>query len=293
MVRDGCSGTGCFLAALCLGLFSTPLHAQRQPWEQLISGVVKDSTDRPITGALVWVPGTPFATRTNVYGEFFFDTLPEGLLSLRAELVGYLPARRDNVRIDRNVPLTLEFELRHDPDPELARRLTPAVITSKGCFAERIQPVTDTVPGHRPPVLVIANCNIVHPASPWKYAGFTFPRSGHLLIRDHKGWERLLRNFWQPDSTGAAPIQEPDWRQESLILLSIHASGGCGWSSFLHLAGGDAKSITLELFSDFVLPCQRVVRDVYLLRVTRPKVKVVVRENTEWGSVGLAEELSR
>lgn len=208
-------------------------------------------------------------------------------------MVGYLPARRDNVRIEREVPLRLEFELRHDPDPSLARRLTPAVITSNGCFAEGIQPVTDTVPGRRPPVLVIADCRIVSPRSPWKYAGFTFPRSGHLVIRDHKGWERLLRNFWQADSTGAEPIREPDWRQESLILLSIHTSGGCGWTNALHLAGGDAGSVTLELFTDYVAPCQALARDVYLLRVTRPGVKVVVRENTEWGGVGLAEDLSR
>ena len=85
MVRDGRWHTGCFLAALAVCLFTTPLHAQRQPWEQLISGVVKDSTDRPIRGALVWVPGTPFATHTNHYGEFLFDTLPEGSLSLHAD----------------------------------------------------------------------------------------------------------------------------------------------------------------------------------------------------------------
>jgi hypothetical protein len=112
------------------------------------------------------------------------------------------------------------------------------------------------------------------------------------MVRDHRGWEPLLQEYWQADSTGAAPIVEPDWSLGSLLVLSVQSSGGCGWTQFLHVTGGDSTSMTLELLTDYVFPCMMVARDVYLLRVTQPGVRVRVRERAELGPIGLAHDLS-
>jgi hypothetical protein len=49
--------------------------------------------------------------------------------------------------------------------------------------------------------------------------------------------------------------------------------------------------MTLELLTDYVAPCQMIVRQVYLLRVTERGVRVRVRERRGMDRVGIAERL--
>ena len=279
------------LSAVCLCLLTAPAAAQ--VWQPLITGSVTDSTGRPIPMVLVHAPGTPYATRTNPDGLFSFDSLPSGYLTVRAELIGYHADQRDSVRVETREPLVLDFRLSANPDPALARLLAPAAKASKHCWVDSpVQAVTDTVAGRRPAVVVVASCRNKYLASPPRPGEFLFPRSGHLMVRDHRGWNRLLQRYWQADSTGAPPIAEPDWTLGSLLVLSVQASGGCGWTQSLHVVGGNSRSMTLELRTDDVAPCQMLVRDVYLLRVTQPGIEVRVREAAGHGRIGLAHDLS-
>lgn len=73
-------------AVLAALLIAAPVHARAQGAAPApapvgsLSGVVRDSllTDGPLPNAILWIEGTPREARTNLFGQFRFDSLPAG-----------------------------------------------------------------------------------------------------------------------------------------------------------------------------------------------------------------------
>jgi hypothetical protein len=82
------------LAAIMLLLHLAVIEAQGTT---SLTGVVRDSTGRPLAGAAVVIdPETsPYTTRTDNDGRFRFDRLARGRYRLRVTWIGYAPEERD------------------------------------------------------------------------------------------------------------------------------------------------------------------------------------------------------
>jgi type IV secretory pathway protease TraF len=75
-----------------------------------VTGTVTDSGGLPIAFAVVSVPGTRYAVKTDPRGRFVFDSLPQNPVTLRAEFVGYLPSQKRLV-IQRSELPSVHFRL--------------------------------------------------------------------------------------------------------------------------------------------------------------------------------------
>ncbi len=73
-------------AVLTVLTIATPMQLRAQgatppaPRVGALAGVVRDSllTDGPLPNAILWIEGTPREARTNLHGQFRFDSLPAG-----------------------------------------------------------------------------------------------------------------------------------------------------------------------------------------------------------------------
>jgi hypothetical protein len=90
LVRLWSLGRWTFLAAL-LVLLAGPLMAQGTTGK--IEGTVRDQAGSPIAGAQVLIVGSAFASSTNEQGYYFLNNVPAGVLTVRAQFIGYAPAR--------------------------------------------------------------------------------------------------------------------------------------------------------------------------------------------------------
>ena len=64
-----------------------------------IEGTVRDQAGAPVAGAQVLIVGSAFATTTNEQGYYFFNSVPAGVMTLRAQFIGYAPTEVRNVRV--------------------------------------------------------------------------------------------------------------------------------------------------------------------------------------------------
>ncbi len=64
-----------------------------------IEGTVRDQAGAPVAGAQVLVVGSAFAGVTNEQGYYFINNVPAGLVTLRAQYIGYAPAEVRGVRV--------------------------------------------------------------------------------------------------------------------------------------------------------------------------------------------------
>lgn len=76
-----------------------------------IEGTVRDQAGAPVAGAQVLVVGTSYAGVTNEQGYYFINNVPAGVVTLRAQYIGYAPAEARNLRVlagqTMTQPLTL------------------------------------------------------------------------------------------------------------------------------------------------------------------------------------------
>ena len=84
-----------FAAAVLFGASS--LAAQGTTGK--IEGTVRDQAGAPVAGAQVLIVGSAFATSSNEQGYYFFNNVPAGVLTLRAQFIGYAPTEIRNVRV--------------------------------------------------------------------------------------------------------------------------------------------------------------------------------------------------
>jgi outer membrane receptor protein involved in Fe transport len=91
-------------------LFLMPIVALAQDGK--VRGLVKDKeSGEPLIGANVLVEGTNIGAATDVNGEYIILSIPPGVYTLRASLIGYAPLTVSNIRISSNLTTTQDFEL--------------------------------------------------------------------------------------------------------------------------------------------------------------------------------------
>lgn len=71
-----------------------------------LEGTVRDQAGAPVAGAQVLIVGSAFAGVTNEQGYYFINNVPAGVVTVRAQYIGYAPAEVRNVRILAGQTLT-------------------------------------------------------------------------------------------------------------------------------------------------------------------------------------------
>ncbi len=64
-----------------------------------IEGTVKDQSGAPVVGAQVLIVGSAFTSTTDEKGYYFMNNVPAGVVTVRAQYIGYAPAEVRNVRV--------------------------------------------------------------------------------------------------------------------------------------------------------------------------------------------------
>jgi len=76
-----------------------------------IEGTVRDQSGAPIAGAQVLIVGSAFASTTNEQGYYFLNNVPAGVMTVRAQYIGYAPAETRNVRVFAGQTMTINLNL--------------------------------------------------------------------------------------------------------------------------------------------------------------------------------------
>jgi hypothetical protein len=110
MTRRGKSVFARFLGVLAaVALLGAPLAAQQSMGK--VEGTVADQAGVPIANAQVLIVGTSFGTVTNEKGYYFFNNVPVGTYTVRAQLIGYAPAEVRGVRVLGGQTITTDIKL--------------------------------------------------------------------------------------------------------------------------------------------------------------------------------------
>lgn len=111
LVVGACS-VGATLTLLVPSLGAQVPTQQSQARRARITGAVTDeATKRPIAGANVFVVGTPVTGTTGPDGRYVIPSAPIGIFSIDARRLGYGPSRTENVRLQADSVVTLNFAL--------------------------------------------------------------------------------------------------------------------------------------------------------------------------------------
>lgn len=95
------------LAAIAFGAGGTSLHAQTGK----VDGNVRDASGTPLAGVRVTVVGTAFTTTTTAQGYYFFNSVPAGVISVRAQYIGYTSQEITQVRVLTGQTLKLDITM--------------------------------------------------------------------------------------------------------------------------------------------------------------------------------------
>jgi iron complex outermembrane receptor protein len=125
------------LPAVILGLaWAAPLNAQQRTGT--ITGQVVDSTTQaPVSGAVIAIPGTALRTLSRADGTFLLRSVPEGARRVRATRIGYGPQQQD-VTVSAGAEVPVRFSL-----SEVAAVLEEVVVTGYG--EQRREAITGSV----------------------------------------------------------------------------------------------------------------------------------------------------
>ena len=85
-------------AVLAVGLFGAG-SLLAQGTDGKIEGTVKDQSGAPIAGAQVLIVGSAFTSTTDDKGYYFMNNVPAGMVTVRAQYIGYAPAEVQSVRV--------------------------------------------------------------------------------------------------------------------------------------------------------------------------------------------------
>ncbi len=96
-------------AALALTFGAGQLFAQGTTGK--VEGTVRDQSGAPIAGAQVLIVGSAFASTTNEQGYYFLNNVPAGVMTVRAQFIGYAPAEVRNVRVFAGQTMTVNLAL--------------------------------------------------------------------------------------------------------------------------------------------------------------------------------------
>ena len=87
------------VAGAAVLLWAAPSPARAQGVNGKIEGTVKDQAGAPVVGAQVLIVGSAFSTTTDDKGYFFMNNVPAGVVTVRAQYIGYAPNEVRNVRV--------------------------------------------------------------------------------------------------------------------------------------------------------------------------------------------------
>lgn len=97
---------------------STVVRAQGAPATQpaarrarVVGTIVDVVSKQPIQGVNVFVVGTPITASTGPDGRFAIPSAPTGIFTIEARRIGYGQQRRDNVRLQADSVVTINFEM--------------------------------------------------------------------------------------------------------------------------------------------------------------------------------------
>ncbi len=76
-----------------------------------VEGTVRDQSGAPIAGAQVLIVGSAFSSTTNEQGYYFLNNVPAGVMTVRAQFIGYAPAEVRNVRVFAGQTMTVNLAL--------------------------------------------------------------------------------------------------------------------------------------------------------------------------------------
>ena len=117
------SSVAALVAALSLGLVS-PLAAQGHA--SIVGRIVSADAGAPVVGAFIALDDGPPVTQTDADGKFEVDSVPDGIHTVHARRVGYLPVAV-SVQLDAGAPYRVTITLA----PEIAVMGAVTVIGSK------------------------------------------------------------------------------------------------------------------------------------------------------------------
>ncbi len=103
LVRTAAAGT----AVLLFG--ATSLVAQGTTGK--IEGTVKDQAGAPVSGAQVLITGSAFTATSDQSGYYFINNVPAGVMTVRAQYIGYAPAEVQNVRVFAGQTMTVNITM--------------------------------------------------------------------------------------------------------------------------------------------------------------------------------------
>jgi outer membrane receptor protein involved in Fe transport len=133
------SALGALLGLLC---FASTAGAQTATGQ--ITGTVTDSTGAVVPGASVTISspltGLTRTTTTNDTGDYVFTLLPVGTYNVRAELTGFRPAQREQLKlnVDQVVRINVELEVGELTDAVIVEAATVMIETESASISETI-----------------------------------------------------------------------------------------------------------------------------------------------------------
>ncbi|HEY2806517.1 MAG TPA: carboxypeptidase regulatory-like domain-containing protein [Gemmatimonadales bacterium] len=98
---------GAALSLACLSIHA--LHAQETTGK--IEGTVRDQAGTPIPGATVLVVGSAYSSTSNEQGYYFINNVAAGVMTVRAQFIGYAPSEVRNVRVLAGQTMTVNVNL--------------------------------------------------------------------------------------------------------------------------------------------------------------------------------------
>jgi TonB-linked SusC/RagA family outer membrane protein len=104
-------GSSAVILALLLAM--VPAWAEAQATGAIRGSVLQAATNRPLSSAQVFIPGTPRSTLTNAAGEFLLLNVPVGAHTVRADLIGF-SAQDQQVTVAAEQTANVTFTLQID-----------------------------------------------------------------------------------------------------------------------------------------------------------------------------------
>ncbi len=133
------------VAVWAFSVSNTPVAlAQGVPQGRVTGRIVNGTTQRPIEGALVALPGTALTGLTGPDGRFDLPIVPPGVYSLRVRAIGFRPYLQSDLVVGSGKPLTVTIMLAPQPiqleavevQPSYFRAPADAVTSSQRLGAE-------------------------------------------------------------------------------------------------------------------------------------------------------------
>jgi hypothetical protein len=98
-------------AAVGVALLFGAGHLAAQGTSGKIEGTVRDQAGAPIAGAQVLIVGSAFSSTSNEQGYYFINNVPVGVMTVRAQYIGYAPAEVRSVRVFAGQTMTVNLAL--------------------------------------------------------------------------------------------------------------------------------------------------------------------------------------